>query len=86
MISRMTSPQARSGLKTTYGYLREETGISSMVSFSSSFLREVACLALEALELKRWMNSLSSLALSVTLRFSSCFCLRVSWLAWYQKS
>ena len=33
--------------------LREETGISSTVIFSRSFLREVACLALEALEEKR---------------------------------
>ena len=35
----------------------------SMVSFSSSFFREVACLALEALELKRRMNFLELLRL-----------------------
>jgi hypothetical protein len=44
--------------------------MSSTVSFSSSFLREVACLALEALELKRWMNSLSSSALALALLLS----------------
>ena len=53
VISRIMSPQGRSGLNATCGYFLEEIGISSSVSFSSSFLREVACLALEALELKR---------------------------------
>ena len=67
VISRIMSPQGRSGLNATCGYFLEEIGISSSVSFSSSFLREVACLALEALEPKRWMNSFSSLALSVFL-------------------
>ena len=81
VISRIMSPHGRSGLKATCGYFLEETGISSSVSFSRSFLREVACFALEALELKRWMNSFSSLALSVILRFSSCFCLNAIWLA-----
>ena len=77
----MTSPQGRSALNTMNGYLREEIGMSSMVSFSSSFLREVACFALEALEEKRWMNSFSSFALAVTFLFRSCFCFRLSWLA-----
>ncbi len=86
VTSRMMSPHGRSALNMTCGYLRDETGMSSRVSLSRSFLREVACLALEALELKRWMNSFNSAVFSEILRFSFCFCLRVSWLAWYQKS
>jgi hypothetical protein len=39
--------------------------MSSMVSFSRRFFLEVACLALEALALKRWMNAFSSAALAV---------------------
>ncbi len=67
----MMSPQGRSGLKTTYGYLREDTGMSSMVSFSRSFFLEVACFAFDALDEKRWMNSFSSAALSWTFLLSS---------------
>ena len=82
----MMSPQGRSGMKLMYGYFREETGMSSRVSFSSSFFRDVACLDFEALALKRWMNAFRSLTLAVVLAFSFCFCRRCSWLAWYQKS
>ena len=49
-------------------------------------LGEVACLALEALEEKRWINAFNSSALSDTLRFSFWRCFRFNWLAWYQKS
>ncbi len=65
LISRIISPQGRSGLKSMNGYLRDETGISSMVSFSRRFFLEVACFALEALALKRWMNAFNSSALAV---------------------
>ena len=82
----MMSPQGRSGVKAMYGYLRDETGMSSSVSFSSSFFREVACRALEALALKRWMNAFRSLALALVFAFSLCCWRRCSWLAWYQKS
>ena len=68
------------------GYFLEETGISSTVSFSRSFFLEVACLDFEALEEKRRIKALSSLARSVTRLLSACFCFRFSWLAWYQKS
>ena len=44
--------------------------MSSSVSFSSSFLREVACRDFEALALKRWMNAFSSLTLSSFFAFS----------------
>ena len=84
--SRMMSPHGRSGLNTTYGYLRDDTGMSSMVSFSRSFFLEVACFALEALEEKRCMNSFNSAALSWTFLLSSWRCFRFNWLAWYQKS
>src|SRR3989339_380189 len=86
LTSRMTLPQGRSGLKEIKGYRLVETGISSMVSFSRSFFREVACFDLEALELNLWIKALSSLALSVTFLFSDNFCFRFNWLAWYQKS
>jgi len=46
-------PEVRSVLNMIWGYLRDDTGISSRVSLSRSFLREVACLAWEALEEKR---------------------------------
>ena len=84
--SRMTLPQGRSGLKATQGYLRDDTGISSTVIFSSSFLRAVACLALEALEEKRWINSFNSAAFADDLVFSRWRWVSTSWLAWYQKS
>ena len=85
-ISRITSPLGRPGLNTMNGYFLDEAGRSSMFSFSRSFFLEVACLALEALDEKRWMNSFNSLALVVSFRFWSCFCFKLSWLAWYQKS
>ena len=62
-------PASRSDLKLMNGYLREEGRMSSSVSFSSCFLREVACFDFDALALKRWMNASSS------LRFSSIFLL-----------
>src|SRR5450756_1341071 len=86
LIARMISPQALSGLKTTYGYFLDEVGMSSMVSLSSSFLRDVACLDLDALALKRWIKALSSSAFSDILRLSFCFCFKFNWLARYQKS
>jgi hypothetical protein len=64
-----SSRMARSGLKAIQGYLRDETGISSRVIFSRSFFRDVACLALEALELKRRINAVNSLAFSVAFLF-----------------
>jgi hypothetical protein len=67
-ISRMMSPQGRSGLKVTKGYFLEETGRFSRESFSRSFFLEVACFALEALELKRWMKSFNC------ARFPSASC------------
>ena len=82
----MMSPQGRSGAKPMYGYFLEETGMSSSVSFSSSFLREVACRDFEALALKRWMNAFRSLAFAAFFAFSLCRWRRCSWLAWYQKS
>jgi hypothetical protein len=51
------------------GYFRDDAGRSSRVSFSRSFFLDVACLALEALDEKRWINSVSSLALAASFRF-----------------
>jgi hypothetical protein len=82
----MTLPQGRSGLKATQGYLRDDTGMSSTVIFSKSFLRAVACLALEALDEKRCINSFSSATFAVAFLFSCCRWVSASWLAWYQKS
>ena len=70
--ARIFVPASREGWKMMPGYLRREGLISSMLSFSSIFLRLVVCFDLATLALKRWMNSMSS------LRFSSAF---LFWLA-----
>ena len=60
--------------------------MSSSSIFSSARLREVACLDLEALAEKRWMNSCSSLIFSSFLRLAYFICLTISWLDSTQKS
>ena len=52
-ISRIFRPHSRSGLKLMYGNLRLVEGISSRVSFSMTFLRDVACFDFAALEANR---------------------------------
>src|SRR5574344_2372649 len=85
-ISRTFFPISLLGLNATYGKRREDGLISSMVSLSISFLRLVACFAFATLELKRWMNSLSSAIFSSLLFFSSFICFAASWDDMYQKS
>ena len=50
---KISLPTSLSIANPTKGYLLVEGAISSSVIFSSNFLREVACLDLEALALKR---------------------------------
>ena len=57
-------PISRSGRKSIYGYLRLDGLMSSSSIFSRARFLEVACLDLEALAEKRWMNSCSSLIFS----------------------
>ncbi len=61
---KISLPGSRSMVKPTKGYRREEAGISSTSSFSSSFRREVACLDLDLLAENRWMKLCSSRILS----------------------
>ena len=53
-------PTSRSGLNETKGKRRDETGISSILSSSRSFLRLVACFDFEAFALNRAINSCNS--------------------------
>ena len=60
--------------------------MSSRVILSNIFLREVACLDLEALAEKRAMKAWSSLIFSSFLAFWSAAILAANWLDWSQKS
>ena len=60
------------GLEADERILARGRSMSSSVSFSSCFLREVACRDFEALALKRAMKALSSSALSSIFLFLSC--------------
>ena len=84
--SKISLPGSRSIVKPTNGYRRLEAGISSTVIFSSSFLREVACLDLLLLAEKRWINDWSSLIFSSAFLFWSRITRCISWLDSYQKS
>ena len=75
-----------SELKTMCGDFRDDGAIASTSSCPSIFLREVACLDLDALALKRAMNSLSSRARSSFFSFRACLCRSAISLAWRQKS
>ena len=79
-------PHSRSMVKPTKGYRREEAGISSTVSLSSSLRRAVACLLLDLLAEKRWMNSCNSLIFSSFFRFWSFIIRWTIWLDSYQNS
>jgi len=68
---RISLPTSLSGLKDTKGYLRLDGLISSKSIFSNIFLREVACLDLDALALKRLINSWSCFAFSSFFLFWS---------------
>ena len=68
------------------GYLREDGLISSSVIFSNCFLREVACLDLEALAEKRAMNSCNSLIFYSFLALALACNLAANWLDSNQKS
>ena len=79
-------PASRSGLNSMKGYLRVEGWMSVSSILSSSFLRLVACLDLEALAEKRAMKSLSSLILASLRLLVSRAWRSASWLDSYQKS
>ncbi len=64
---RIFVPASRSGWKMMPGYLRIEGLISSMLSCSSIFRREVVCFDLATLALNRWMNSSNSFFLLLGL-------------------
>ena len=55
--SRTSFPISLSGVNPTYGYLLLDGCISSTCNLSNCFFLEVACFALEALELNLAMNS-----------------------------
>ena len=82
---RIFVPASRPGWKMIPGYLRIEGLISSMLSRSSIFLREVVCFDLATLALNRWMNSSSSFFFSSAFLFWFCCWRRASWLDSYQK-
>ena len=84
--ARISLPGSRSILKPTKGYRREEAGISSTVSLSSSFRRAVACLDLDLLAEKRETNSWSSLIFSSFFLFWSRISRCIIWLDSYQNS
>ena len=67
------------------GYLRIEGLISSILSFSSIFLRLVVCFDLATFALKRWMNSSSSFFFSSAFLFWFANWRVASWLDSYQK-
>ena len=67
LTSRILLPGSRDGVKMIPGYRREEGCISSILSFSSIFLRLVVCFDLATLALNLWINSSNS------FRFSSAF-------------
>ena len=73
-------------MKPTKGYRREEAGISSTDSLSRSLRRAVACLDLDLLAEKRWMNSCNSLIFSSFFRFWSRIIRWTIWLDSYQNS
>ena len=78
-------PTSRSGLKIMPGYFLLLGVMSSNTSLSSAFLRDVACLLLEAFALKRAMNSSRSFFFSSCFLFLSEACLAASCELWYQK-
>ena len=59
-------------------YFLLEGRISSSSIFSSAFLREVACLDLEALALNLWINSCNSLIFSSFFLLASFICLTIN--------
>ena len=67
-------PTSLPGLKPMNGYLLSDGFISAISKLSNSFLREVACFALEALALKRAMNSSNSFFLASAFLFWSFIC------------
>ena len=69
---RIFVPASRSGWKMMPGYLRIEGLISSMLSRSSIFRREVVCFDLATLALNRWMNSSNSFFFSSAFLFWFC--------------
>ena len=78
-------PASREGWKMMPGYLRIEGLISSILSFSSIFLRLVVCFDLATFALKRWMNSSSSFFFSSAFLFWFANWRAASWLDSYQK-
>ena len=101
MLSRMVSPSilterfstvkrsfpiSRSALKLINGYFRLDGTISSNSILSSIFLRDVACLDLEALAEKRATNSCNCLIFSSALAFRSASNLAANSLDSFQKS
>ena len=66
---RTSLPSSLSIVKPIYGYFLDDAGSSSTVSLSSSFLLEVACLDLDLLAEKRWINSCNSFIFSSVFLF-----------------
>ena len=79
-------PISRSALKLINGYLRLDGTISSSSILSSIFLRDVACLDLEALAEKRATNSCNCLIFSSALALRSANNLAASSEDSFQKS
>ena len=75
LTSRTSLPTSLSCLNEQKGYLLDDTLIVSIWRLSSSFLRDVACLDLEALALNLWINSVSSFIFCSALLFWSLICL-----------
>ena len=82
----MSLPTSLSGLNPTNGYLLLDGWISSKVILSNNFLRDVACLDLEALALNLAMKSCNSLIFSSFFLFWSLAIAVANWLDSYQKS
>ena len=78
LTSSILSPALRSGLKIIPGYLRVDACMSSTFSFSSIFLRLVACFDFFTLALNREINSCNSFFLSSAFLFAFCCCLKAS--------
>src|ERR1035438_7247649 len=77
-------PGSLSGLNMMPGYFRLLGVMSSKTNLSNAFLREVACLLLEALALKRAMNSRRSFFFFYILLFLSPAWRAANWLLSYQ--
>ena len=83
---RRSLPISRSDLKLINGYLRLEGMIPSHPILSNIFLREVACLDLDALAEKRATNYCNSLIFSSAFAFRSACKRAANSLDCFQKS